>query len=327
MKTFVSEALVTALTSISHNGGERNGIITQMRREKMMQPSGKMEEVPIVSGNSIRGILRDRGMLYMLSQLGYGVNYETNQVKGLPLNAFYFLFSGGSLTSTGEAGVNVDKFRKLKHLLPLISIFGGASGNAIMPGKLKVGKLIPICKQTAHLLPEWCLPETLVSAWDLTQTEMYTRRDDAKNDRLRPMLAGAETMPALEDVAETDVADIAETEVAELTRKKAPQQMMYEQETLCAGTRFFWEITLEDASPLEVEAFMSCVLTFSKSPYLGGKSAVGHGKVSIKFNNWIEIDPRMVLKGTEVAMKPGALYQEFLEKSAGDIRELLEAMK
>ena len=36
MKTFVLEGTCTALSSISHNGGEKNGTIVQLRREKFV---------------------------------------------------------------------------------------------------------------------------------------------------------------------------------------------------------------------------------------------------------------------------------------------------
>ena len=42
----------------------------------------------------------------------------------------------------------------MRDLIPLKGLFGGAAGNAIMPGKMKIGKLIPICKETSHLVPE-----------------------------------------------------------------------------------------------------------------------------------------------------------------------------
>jgi len=187
MKTYIMEGVVTALTSICHNGGERNGITTQLRREKFVQPTGKVETVPVVSGNSIRGILRDKGMLYMLQKLGYGIT-DDNKVVGLPLTAFYFLFSGGSLVSTGDGKLDIEYFRKMKAAIPLVGLFGGAAGNSILPGKLKIGKLIPICSETKHLIPERFLPEVTESIWEYCQTEMYTRRDDEKNDIVRGML-------------------------------------------------------------------------------------------------------------------------------------------
>jgi CRISPR type IV-associated protein Csf2 len=313
MKTYILEGVVTAISSISHNGGERNGTITQLRREKFVQPNGKVSRVPVISGNAIRGILRDRGMLSMLRQLGYGVNEETGEVKGLPLNAFYFLFSGGSLTSTGSGEIDIKYFRDMRDTIPLISLFGGAVGNMIMPGKMKIGKLIPMCTETAHLIPERFLPETVQTIWEYCQTEMYTRRDDEKNDRVRALIS----RPVLNETNDNTPAE----------KKGTPQQMKYDIETLAAGTQFFWKIVLEDVTDVEFEAFLSAILDFSKSPNIGGKGAVGHGEISIKLDRWVEIDSRVNLQGTELDVTLGTKYKDHLEKNGDSIRVFLNQMK
>lgn len=314
MRTYILEGEVTALSSISHNGGERNGTVTQLRREKFVQPGGKVAKVPVISGNAIRGILRDRGMFSMLRQLGYGVDQEKGEVKGLPLNAFYFLFSGGALTSTGAEGVNIKNFRDMRESIPLIGLFGGAVGNMIMPGKMKIGKLIPICTETAHLIPSRFLPESVQTIWEYCQTEMYTRRDDEKNDRLRMLIS----RPAISDGSGENLPS---------EKKAAPQQMKYDVETLAAGTPFYWKIVLEDVSDVEFEAFLATVLEFSKSPNIGGKGAVGHGEISIKLDKWIEVDSRVNLQGTELDVKIGTKYKEHLEKNGDGIRSFLNTMK
>jgi len=313
MKTYILEGIVTALSSISHNGGERNGTITQLRREKFVQPGGKVAKVPVISGNAIRGILRDRGMFSMLHQLGYGVDTETGEVKGLPLNAFYFLFSGGALTSTGGEGIDIERFRSMRETIPLIGLFGGAVGNIIMPGKMKIGKLLPICNETAHLVPERFLPEQTQTIWEYCQTEMYTRRDDEKNDRVRMLIS----RPALEDGSQNLPAE----------KKGTPQQMKYDVETLAAGTQFYWKIVLEDVSDVEFEAFLATILEFSKAPNIGGKGAVGHGEISIKLDKWVEVDSRVNLNGTELDVKLGTKYSQHLKDHGDGIRTFLNGMK
>lgn len=312
MRTYVLEGVVTALSSITHNGGERNGTVTQLRREKFVQPTGKVVKIPVISGNAIRGILRDRGMFNMLINLGYGVDQDTGEVKGLPLTAFYFLFSGGSLVSTGADGIDIGKFRDMRQTIPLIGLFGGAAGNVIMPGKIKIGKLIPIAKETAHLIPERFIPEVTDTIWEYCQTEMYTRRDDEKNDRVRHLIARKQITggdPGLKP-----------------EKKGTPQQMMYNIETLAAGTKFYWKIVLEDVSDVEFEAFLATLLEFSKAPNIGGKGGTGHGEISIKLDKWIEIDSRVNLHGTELDVKLGTKYKEHLEKNKNGIMEFLNNM-
>ena len=76
METKVFEGVVTALSSVSHNGGQVFGNSAPFRREKFCLPNGAVEMIPIISGNSVRGVLRDRGMLQMCRMLGYGVEEE-----------------------------------------------------------------------------------------------------------------------------------------------------------------------------------------------------------------------------------------------------------
>lgn len=314
MRTYVLEGIVTALSSISHNGGERNGTTTQLRREKFVQKNGKIAHIPVISGNSIRGILRDRGMFNMLIQLGYGVNEGTGEVNGLSLNAFYFLFSGGALVSTGSDGIDIKHFRDMRETIPLIGLFGGAAGNIIMPGKIKIGKLIPICTEIAHLIPERFIPETISTIWEYCQTEMYTRRDDEKNDRVRMLIENKQLGDGKNSIEETK-------------KKQGPQQMMYNVETIAAGTKLYWKIVLEDVSDVEFEAFLATLLEFSKSPNIGGKGAVGHGEISIKLDKWIEIDSRVNLQGTELDVKIGTKYKEHIINYKDSICKFLNEMK
>jgi len=324
MRTLVFEGTMTALTSISHIGNT-HGIHSKLRREKVAQPDGMVEEVPIISGNSLRGILRDRGMLHMLRCLGYGVNDETGEVNGLPLSAFYFLFSGGSLTSKGGRGLDVDEARRWRDLIPLVAIFGGAMGNQIMPGKVKVGKAIPICTETAHLIPErFVNGNTPQSVWELCQEEAYTRRDDEKSEKLRQLIA-QEVRGLLEGKAR-DEREKRGTDKDVRSDDDQKQQMRYYVETIAAGTRLYWDITLDDVTDVEFEAFCVTLAEFARFPYIGGKSGVGHGKVEIRFDDWIEINPRVAPTGREVSFVLGNRYRDHLEQNADAIRELLNGL-
>lgn len=323
MQTLVFEGTMTALTSISHIG-DSHGVNSKLRREKVIQPDGSVEEVPIISGNALRGILRDRGMLHMLKQLGYGVNDESGEVKGLSLAAFYFLFSGGALTKSTERGLDVDEARRWRELIPLVAVFGGAMGNQIMPGKLKCGKAIPICTETAHVIPERFLENKVESVWELCQEEAYTRRDDEKNENLRQLIA-PEVRGLLEADASAKRAKVGTKDDVE-TETGQKQQMRYYVETLAAGARLYWEIALDDVSDLEREAFFVTLAEFSRLPYIGGKSNVGLGKVNIKFDKWIEIDSRLSPNGKEISFALGNLYHKHLQERGNEIRDLINGL-
>jgi hypothetical protein len=356
MRTIIWEGTMTALSSISHNGGDSFGINSKLRREKFVQPDGSVESVPIISGNSMRGRLRDCGMLHMCRTLGYrmgtGAEGAARRVSGavaaaedtqqrpastplsdaeqadvlgsgLSLAAFYFLFSGGALTSTGSRGIDIDEGRRIRALIPLVGMFGGAMGNTIMPSKSKIGKVYPICAEVMHLLPA-SFQRPAPSIWEYLQEEMYTRKDDEKNEHLRQLIA-------------PDVRGLLEVEHKKAALSKAQskpqedtgqhQQMRYYVETLAAGTPFYWKIALDDVTEVEFEAFVTTLVEFSRMPYIGGKSAVGLGEVAVHFDSWLEIDSRTHVDGQAVASPIGAAYAQHLRERGADIRSLLAGMR
>jgi len=311
MRTLVFEGLVTAETSIYHGSGESYGIETLFRREKIVQPDGAVEEVPIISGNAIRGILRDCGMLFMCREIG---------LTEMPLMSFYTLFSGGALTGSSE-GVDLDEARRLRELIPLLSVFGAAIGGRILNGKLRVGKLIPICRETLHLLPErfYEAATARVSCYELLQQETYTRRDDEKNERLR-MLIEPEARRMLEDPATRDLA-------RQQAGMRSAQQMRYIVETIAAGTHFYWRIELEDVTDIEFAAFLTALLEFHRNPVIGGRGAVGHGRLRIRLEYpWKEISEVRV-ETREVDVPPITRYVQHLQAHSDEIRELLLSLR
>lgn len=325
MESFIFEGIVTALESISHNGGQSFGITSKLRREKFVQPDGSIEEVPVISGNGMRGMLRDRGMVHMCRTLGYGVNDESGQVIGLTLPAFYFLFSGGILTSEAGRGLDIDLARKMRDLIPLVGMFGGAMGNQIMPGKIKVGKMMPIVQETAHLIPARFVSESPASIWEYLQEEMYTRKDDEKNEHLRQLIA-PETRLLLTAKVE---AKRIKTEAGKPQDDTGEhQQMRYYVETIAAGTPMYWKLVLEDVTEVEFEAFLTCLSEFARFPYIGGKSGVGMGKVKVAFDDWYKIDPNLRDADGKAVGKPiGTLYADHLRERGADIRQALNEIK
>lgn len=325
METLIYEGTLLALSSIAHNGGQSYGIESKLRRERFVQPDGTVEDVPVLSGNGLRGLLRDRGMWQMCRALGYGVDEEAGKVRGLSLSAFYFLFSGGSLGEGSTQGIDVDYARRLREAIPLISLFGGAVGNQILPGKLKVGKAIPICAETQHLLPASYRKENPSSIWDYLQAEMYTRKDDERNEKLRTMISGNQ-LKELESKGNLTL--LPESGLAERQEKaeRKPQQMMYFTETFAAGTPFHWKLVLEDVNDVEYDAFMTVLGEFSRMPYVGGKSAVGLGEVAITFDKWLQIDSRLQVGATEISRPVGMAYSEHLKTRGDDIRRVLETL-
>lgn len=261
MKTYVIEGIVTALSSITHNGGQKNGTVTQLRREKFVQRNGKAMEIPIISGNSIRGKLRDIAAIEILTKL----NGEKITVDA---DSFNLLFTGGSLESTGETGINVERVRQMRKDMPMLSVLGGSVGNTILPGKVEIGKMIPIAKETLHLIPEAfhaAYTEEPKPIWEYCQLEMYTRKDDMKDENKRAFLS--------EDA------------------EPKKSQMMYDTETIAAGTKFYWKVTLKDTTDIETGAFLQTLNTWAEqNSQVGGNGRVGHGALKLEIKETKVID-------------------------------------
>lgn len=278
-------ARVTLHTSVSHIG-DTVGIDAMFHRVKIMLPDGEPEQVPTITGNSLRGQLRDAAAKDMLDYL---------DLPPLDLDTFYMLFSGGSLTKTGGSKLDIEAARRLRRILPMLSLFGAASGNHIMPGKLSVGMFIPIAQETLHIIPEGVGDGQLaVSVYDMMQTESYTRRDDAKSE-------------LLDSYREAD---------SEATND-APQQMRYQIESMAAGSRLYWHFALDSATGIEAECFLAALRRWAEQPILGGKKSVGHGLCEIEFDNGWHIRPQ----GHN--LPEPTLYRAHLDGHKDEIRGLL----
>jgi len=307
---------VTALSPISHLGAQHGGTVTTLNRQKFIQPDGRVEEVPVISGNSFRGQLRDCGMRFMLEHLGMQVD----------LPVFHLLFSGGMLTKKGEgaAAVRTGDYRRLKELVPLLGIFGGAVGGQIMRGALEVGQFTPICEETAHLLPAEATRErNLASIYDYLQVVEFTRTDDAKQDTYRHLMAPAAV--ALLEGGELPL-DVPEEGRESLAKAAGvATQMRYGSEVFAAGTVFWHELTLRAATELERDALFSALAAYAEKSVLGGKSAIGLGKVRFRYNE-MELSASLRPTGHEVGFQVGAQYLRHLEENRAEIGEMLRRM-
>jgi len=239
---------MTAISSIAHTG-ESRATITLLRRELVVQPDGAVTDVPLVSGNSLRGRLRRIGEGLLRDALGYEGK--------LPLAAAHALRGGGALAKTAGEPLSGARLTHLRELIPQIGVFGCAAGGRIIDGCLQVGKLLPVVAETAHLLGKD--PEGLGRVFDATQLETYRRADDSLRAGFAGMLGG-------EPAEESD---------------RAAQLMQFRVETFPAGTVFDSWLRLERASPVEVGFFADVLAEFAQTGRLGGRLAAGHGLVRV----------------------------------------------
>ncbi len=306
------EGVAHALSAVSHLGDSAGGTTSIFRREKVLC-GGRVLEMPIISGNSFRGLLRDKGMRFMLRELGDPT---------LSPPAFHFLTSGGALTKDAGRGLDIGQARRLRELIPLVGVFGGACGRQILEGKLQVGKWYPICAELIDFLPPHYhhAPEANISIYEMTDLHSFTRTDDAKSEKWQALLPVAER-PLLEAPKTKTAKD--GTEVAE--KPGTAQQMRYSQEVLIAGTKFYCWLGLQDVTDLEYEGFASALTEWSRAPFIGGQSRHGCGEIELRFDNWMAISPLARYEESKaVGMPVGTAYVQHLHENKDSILSALK---
>jgi hypothetical protein len=230
---------VEAVSPVHHGGDESAGNVALVRAVKVPGPDGQSVRLPIVSGNSVRGVMRRLLMRDMLAAVGY-------EVASPKLH--HALFSGGQLEGTDDTGgLDLAFRRRLREDVPPLGLLGTAAGNDLIPGCLKVGLLVPVCAETAALLPaKWRTDERAARpVRDFLDFSFLTRRDDLGDEAARG------------------------------------QQMIASFEVLVAGTLFAWELALVEATPLQRACLGRAVALWAEHGTVGGKSATGHGRVRL----------------------------------------------
>lgn len=139
-----------------------------------------------------------------------------------------------------------------------------------------MGQALPICRELAEYLPDNIKPKA--SVFDLLTSSFQTRKDDLRGER---------------EEGEQAV------------------QMLIEYEVFAPGTVFYHEFKLEDPNPIDVSCLARCIELWQAKPFIGGKSSIGFGELSITYD----------LEETSEQ------YLAFLEKHKEQICDLLRELE
>lgn len=237
---------VKLISPLAHFGDELCGTMQTARRMKF-KIGDKFVDIPVYSGNAMRGILRTLVFQDMLEKCGMSIN-------GISQAVFYTLFNGGSLKSGGIE--NLEFKQKLAECCPALVLLGSAFGNQMTEGKAKIGILRPICKE--------------LNGYNKTQSEqslysgMISEVFQTRLDRLK-----------------TKTENVADVEIV----PKETVQMKYEFEVLSAGTELETSISVEFANDLEKSCMAYMLDLLKESGHLGGKSSEGYGNIELTYTN------------------------------------------
>ena len=159
----------TVISPLSHGADVKAGNVTMFRRLHGY--------LPYISGNAVRGILRDLLANDWCERMGISGNPADPQLSPM---FFYALFSGGALTDDKETKrlekttgggtvIKTDFAKSLRFLVPMLSLLGTAYGNRVFSGKVDVNFLLPECAEIGV--------EGAPSFYDLIGWEFLTRRE------------------------------------------------------------------------------------------------------------------------------------------------------
>lgn len=235
------DLVLTARSPISHRA-ETIGTTSTLRRTKVLGPDGVVELVPIVSGNSLRGVLRRIGEELLREVLGY---------EGLlPLPVAHALRNGGAITRTSAEPLTGRRLRELRTLVPHLSVFGAAVGAAPIRGCLRVGHVVPLVEEARPLL-RGHYPQPLPSRLDVEALESYSHLSDPDLDAAECATGATESV-----------------------------LMRYEVETFAAGTCFESWVQLDHGSDLDYAFLCEVLDEYRRRGWLGGRTGIGHGTVT-----------------------------------------------
>lgn len=260
------------LSPLSHFGDERLGTMQIMRTNKFLY-EGEFIDVPVYSGNGFRGQLRRIMMRDYLEKLGIAD-------EGISEKLYYTLFTGGSLTG-GARYEEVEDRLHLRKMCPPLALLGTALGDQILQGKMKTPIFLPVCKETVDYTGE----ESEISFYDMLEDVFYTRKDDLKS--------------VTYNIKEED------------KKKENPTQMKYEAQVLSAGTELVGTIVIENANKIEESLIHAGFKRLEEVPFIGGKSAAGHGKVDLSYRE----------------LEPVDTYYNYLEENKEEIRQWLRKVE
>lgn len=174
---------LTLLSPLTHGADVKAGNTTLFRRMAVIDELGTVRHLPVVSGNSVRGVLRDILADHLLQSLGLASDRMRPSIAPW---LFHALYSGGTLSEQASGSpiskllgshgiIKAEGWRHFREVVPALSLFGCALEQHIIPGRMQVSHLRPVCA-------EWGFEGAPPMA-RLFSYEFLTRKEDREIDR------------------------------------------------------------------------------------------------------------------------------------------------
>lgn len=166
-----------AQTPISHGSDEDFGMEQRLRTLEMtVRENGEVyhEDVPVISGNGLRGQLRDLLAADFLDR----ISSEDDPVELHDTLSASF-YSGGTL-DRGYGNLKRRMIHNIREYIPPLSLLGCAVGSQMIESRLNMGMLVPIAAETES----YTGVESEYSVYEFVDTTFYVRSDDRVGGRM-----------------------------------------------------------------------------------------------------------------------------------------------
>lgn len=325
-----------ALSQTRH-GGEVDGNEVMLRRQSMTNPkTGHDYDVPFISGNSFKHMIREYGARFALQAVGLDDDAWTKVQRDL-------FISGGDLAG-GSGGVDLQAVRQLEEAFPILRVCGYSVPGHSAASKLNVDPLQMICREN-----EWRvygeladhdgeIGEMVRRAMDEERaaahiSDSYGTRHEPKNPNVNRML-------------EREEREKLDSEIDEKAKKKHADkgssiQMIHDFEVLQPGSQWQGCVYYRELSDLEAAALAGAlhhacedVTADGRKQYrIGGRESVGYGRFGVRWIGSLREDirpPEHIDSDAIVEWGEGdeamEAYVDHLREHTDDIREAVEAL-
>ena len=263
---------VSPIAIIENNDTEPGGnIVTRIKKTATVNQNsddGKIEYIPYLPANGIRGLLRRLAT----KKLVYNVK-ENENIEELKDTDIHAMLSGSGVSKSGLKFKEIEEIREKN---PILSLFGTG---ILIAGKLKVADAIPLDKENAKNLVK---RQTFVKVDDILMgtkfSQLYTKKQI--EDWEKSVEENSEARKKDRD-AKKLAKEMDKTFDEEAKTKKSSIQHFAQREHIVSGATFNGGFFLEKVSKLELGMFLHALEGFIENGRLGSSQNIGFGVVDI----------------------------------------------
>ncbi len=275
---------VSPIAIIENNDTEPGGnIVTRIKKTAAVNQNsedGKMDYIPYLPANGIRGLLRRLATKKLVDAVK-----ENDKIEELKDTDLHAMLSGSGVS---KAGLNFKEIEEVREKNPILSLFGTG---ILISGKLKVADATPQDKENARNLVR---RQTFVKVDDILMgtkfSQLYTKKQIEEWEK------------SVEENSEARKKDRDSKKLAkemnkafneENKTKKSSIQHFAQREYIASGATFNGGFFLEKVSKLELGMFLHALESFIENGRLGSSQNIGFGVIDIRIedeNNSLSMD-------------------------------------